>query len=357
MIKKHGSLYWLDIRVDGKRVRRSLKTGEQGLALERAREIERELRTPKGPGVELGTFLDRYLEWTRATKPASLRTEKPQIEFIRIWFRAAGVRTLGEISLPLVERFRAAVLAGDRRFKDGKPHEASRATANRYCALLRIVFNRARAWGVHTGTNPAAQLKFFPERGRRRPPTDAEVGKILAAAEELARRKHATPLQREGPALVRFVTNTGLRRSEALMLRWADVGDDEITIRGKGAKSRSIPLNEEARMVLASRVRGGAYVFDIPGRQGDSLMRRYAATIEAKSGVPFGMHALRHYFASKLLAAGVDVVTISQLLGHSAYMTTLLYAHSSPRLMKEAVDTLTGHRTHLSKRAKAKKPL
>jgi site-specific recombinase XerD len=48
-----------------------------------------------------------------------------------------------------------------------------------------------------------------------------------------------------------------------------------------------------------------------------------------------------HAFASRLLAAGVDVVTISQLLGHSAATVTLLYTHTNPRLMRQAVDTLS----------------
>ena len=43
MIKKHGRYYWLDIWIEGKRVRRSLKTTEHGLALEKARDIKNEL--------------------------------------------------------------------------------------------------------------------------------------------------------------------------------------------------------------------------------------------------------------------------------------------------------------------------
>jgi site-specific recombinase XerD len=57
----------------------------------------------------------------------------------------------------------------------------------------------------------------------------------------------------------------------------------------------------------------------------------------------FHLHLLRHAFASKLLASGVDVVTISDILGHGASMTTLLYSHSSPAQKRKAVDTLSGH--------------
>lgn len=255
MIKKHGSTYWLDIWVGKKRIRRSLKTDEYSLAIERARDITLELKRGRVGGTELGPLLDRYLEWAGQTKPSSLRTEGPQISFIRSWFSNAGLFTLEAVRLADVEHFRATVMARDRRYKDDQRHEASRTTANRHCALLRIVFNRAKDWGLFSGENPVSRLKFFPERGKRRPPSDEEISRIIAAADDLARRKQPTQLQREAPDLLRFIINTGLRKSEALMLRWADIGEDEIIVRGKGARMRSVPSNAEARAVLARRAR------------------------------------------------------------------------------------------------------
>lgn len=341
MIKKCGKFYRLDIWCGKHRVRRSLRTDERALALDRAREIERELRTPKPKGLLLAEFIPKYLEWAKQTKPSSEGTEKYRMPVIKSWFNNAGILTLEGITAYHVEQFRTYVMT---RHVGHTDKTIGRTTANRYLALIRSMFNKAKDWGEFTGDNPVSRVKFYREGTKIRPLTEAEVTAILAATDALAARKHATPLQREAPALFRFILNTGLRKSEALMLRWADIGDDAITVKGKGGKVRTIPLNSEAAEIFKKRQRLSQFVFDIPGRMSGSLLRRLTATISKNAGVAFHVHLLRHHFCSKLLAAGVDVVTISQLAGHSAFMTTLLYAHSNPGLMRRAVDTLPRHR-------------
>jgi len=64
MIKKHGPHYWLDIRVNGRRIRRSLKTGERALAIERARDISREIQKEYArKDIRISEFSAKYLEW------------------------------------------------------------------------------------------------------------------------------------------------------------------------------------------------------------------------------------------------------------------------------------------------------
>ena len=342
MIKKHGKFYRLDIWLGKKRVRRSLRTDERALALDRAREIERELRTPRPKGLLLAEFSKKYLEWAKQTKPSSEGTEKYRMPVIKSWFNNAGIMTLEGITAYHVEQFRAYVMTRSVGHTD---KTIGRTTANRYLALIRSMFNKAKDWGEFAGDNPVSRVKFYREGTKIRPLTEAEVTAIISATDALAARKHATPLQREAPALFRFILNTGLRKSEALMLRWADIGDDSITVKGKGGKVRTIPLNVEAAAILAGRRREGQFVFQIPGRTSGSLLRRLTATISKNTGIRFHVHLLRHVFASRLIAAGVDIVTVGSLLGHGAAMVTLLYTHSNPGLMRRAVDTLPRHRT------------
>ena len=346
-IRKHGRFYRLDIWVGKKRVRRSLRTDERALALDRAREIERELRTPRPKGLLLAEFSKKYLEWAKQTKPSSEGTEKYRMPVIKSWFNNAGILTLEGITTYSVEQFRASLLT--RRIGD-TARTIGRTTANRYLALIRSMCNKAKDWGEFTGDNPVSRVKFYREGTKIRPLTEAEVATVLSATDALAARKHATPLQREAPALFRFILNTGLRKSEALMLRWADVGDDAITVKGKGGKARTIPLNAEAVEIFKKRQRLSQFVFDIPGRTSGSLLRRLTATIAKNAQVPFHVHLFRHVFASRLIAAGVDIVTVGSLLGHGAAMVTLLYTHSNPGLMRRAVDTLPGHRHNPKKR-------
>ena len=347
MIKKHGRVFWLDLWCGKKRVRRSLHTSEYALAIERARDVALALRKPKQAGVDIAEFATRYEEWARQTKPSSAGTEKYRMPVIRAWLYNAGLSTLEVITPYHIEQFRAYVMTRAVGHTDKK---IGRTTANRYLALIRSMFNKAKDWGEFTGDNPVSRVKLYREGTKIRPLTEVEVTAILAATDTLAARKHATPLQREAPALFRFILNTGLRTSEALTLRWADIGDDAITVKGKGGKVRTIPLNAEATAILQKRQRVSQFVYDIPGRTSGSILRKLTATISKNAGVAFHVHLLRHVFASRLIAAGVDIVTVGGLLGHGAAMTTLLYTHSNPGLMRRAVDTLPGNRNNPKKR-------
>jgi integrase len=204
------------------------------------------------------------------------------------------------------------------------------------------MFNKARDWGEFSGENPVSRVKFFREGGKVRPLSEADIATVLDAAQAISADKFTSPMGRALYDVCRLVLNTGLRRSEALNLRWVDIIDDELRIRGKGGKVRMVPLNAEARRIITGRARLTPYLFDVPNRNSSDVMRRVSETVARRTKAPFHIHLLRHAFASRLLAAGVDVVTISHILGHSAVMTALLYTHSNPKLMREAVTKL-GH--------------
>jgi integrase/recombinase XerD len=130
----------------------------------------------------------------------------------------------------------------------------------------------------------------------------------------------------------------GLRLSEAAQLRIPDIGSQRMQLNiasGKGNKQRLIPLSP--RLLTALRVywktyRPTDYLF--PGKTPN---RPYAATsiqkaikVSAKKAnirKNVTPHVLRHSYATGLLEAGVDILTISRLLGHSSFTTTMVYLH------------------------------
>ncbi|MDP6719181.1 MAG: site-specific integrase [Pirellulaceae bacterium] len=130
----------------------------------------------------------------------------------------------------------------------------------------------------------------------------------------------------------------GLRLAECSHLQIADIDSARMQLRvahGKGAKERHVPLSPrllEALREYWKKYRPQSYLF-----AGKTPDKPYAATsiqkaIKAsakKAGIKKSVHphVLRHSYATGLLEAGVDILTISRLLGHASFTTTMVYLH------------------------------
>lgn len=144
-----------------------------------------------------------------------------------------------------------------------------------------------------------------------------------------------------GKALAELLYGSGLRISEALALDVKDIDSAHAAVRvlGKGARERVCPLSETcqdalsiwlaARPGIANPSESALFV----GNRGKRLNRRQAGRIIANLCAGAGLnktvspHGLRHSFASHLLAAGADMRSVQELLGHSRLATTQRYTH------------------------------
>lgn len=184
-----------------------------------------------------------------------------------------------------------------------------------------------------------------PQDLTARPPrwlTREELQAVYAA--ELEPRKSQDPedqdLRRRYRWTWQLLANTGLRRAEALALRWRDVGKEEIRVvsepgaRTKSARWRIVPVTPGASAALAA-LQGGDLV--LPGVAATSLSRAFARSAE-RAGCPCGIHALRHTYCSHLVQAGVPLLTVATLAGHSSVLVTQRhYAHLAPGHLRAAV--------------------
>ena len=150
-------------------------------------------------------------------------------------------------------------------------------------------------------------------------------------------------------AVLALLYGCGLRISEALGLKRKDVdgGRDALTVTGKGNKARMVPLLPQVAELIADYVRLCPY--DLPakgplfvGEKGKPLSPRIIQlTMERLRGAldlpeTATPHALRHSFATHLLARGGDLRSIQELLGHASLSTTQVYTGVDAERLLEA---------------------
>jgi integrase/recombinase XerC len=151
-------------------------------------------------------------------------------------------------------------------------------------------------------------------------------------------------------AVLALLYGSGLRISEALSLRRKDVppagAGDTLTVTGKGNKQRMVPVLQQVLTSIADYVAlcpltlpadGPLFI----GARGGALSSRVVQLTMARLRGALGLaatatpHALRHSFASHLLARGGDLRSIQELLGHASLSTTQIYtAVDSERLLE-----------------------
>ncbi|MFG1464983.1 tyrosine recombinase XerC [Xanthobacter sp. DSM 24535] len=141
-------------------------------------------------------------------------------------------------------------------------------------------------------------------------------------------------------AVLALLYGAGLRISEALGLRAGQIPEDgaidHITVLGKGNKTRMVPLIAPVRAAVSDYVRACPYPLEADGplfvgtRGGPLSPRIVQLAVERMRGA-LGLpdsatpHALRHSFATHLLARGGDLRAIQELLGHASLSTTQIY--------------------------------
>jgi integrase/recombinase XerC len=178
-------------------------------------------------------------------------------------------------------------------------------------------------------------------------PLAASAAKRVVDAELRAGETRAPWIVARDAAVLALLYGAGLRVSEALGLKRRDVdaASDAITVTGKGNKTRMVPLLPQVNRLIASYVAlcpvdpgpGGPLFI---GARGGPLKPRVVqlamARLRGALGLPDSAtpHALRHSFATHLLARGGDLRAIQELLGHASLSTTQIYtAVDSDRLL------------------------
>ncbi|MQA08824.1 MAG: tyrosine-type recombinase/integrase [Pseudonocardiaceae bacterium] len=241
----------------------------------------------------------------------------------------------------------------DHRCGPHECHPLAPSTVRRIHFLLSGAFKRAVRWGW-LSTNPASTAEPPPEpKPNPQPPIATDAARILNAAWE----------DPDWHAFVWLAMTTGSRRAELCALRWRHVdlrvgtlsvyrsidqdGSETSEKDTKTHQHRRIALNpetvavlsahkvrcEERAATLETKLTPDAFIFSLAPDgsvepKPDTMTQRYGRLAD-RLGINTTLHKLRHYSATELISAGVDVRTVGGRLGHGGGGSTTLKVYSA----------------------------
>lgn len=336
--------YWFRFNYKGQRIRKSsdvynkqdakdiacayrtqLAKGEVGIE-----EPEEPTPVPRFPQA-----MKDFLEWSEIEYAAHPNTHRRYVISSKALLKYFGSKTLDRITSDDGEKYkawRAKQKKAPQGKKSKKAHKATKqlrpATVNRELALLKHLFTRNDSI---VSRNPVKGVKFLEE--------DNEQTRVLNAEEEkLYLLAASQPLQ----DIATLMLETGCRPEEVCRIRRENVHLDQGYLfnpygKTKAAK-RKVPLNSTATAILSKRLEKakGDYLF--PGRLAAGMKPEdagpivkvnaaHTAAVKRSKVAPFRLYDCRHTWATRAAQAGVDLVTLAAMLGHSKINMVMRYAH------------------------------
>lgn len=317
------------------------------LMLKKAEQAARNEYRCRGDGRSFGSWLTRWLENGQADIKRSSRRTYANLAR-RILPRLGGV-ALKDITPDIVRGF----------LEDMERDGLSASTVGAAYRLLSAAMRAAQDEGL-ISANPCRRIR--PQRAEHREQrvlSRSEQDMVCAAAMG----------EKDLPALLSLYT--GMRLGEICALKWRDVDWEKraISVRrtvqrlaggDSGARTalaidapksqssrRTLPIPEFLMEKLRQMYGDGAagFIFGSGDRPAEprTVQRRFKRMAEKLGIEDAHFHTLRHSFATRLLELGVDVKTVSVLLGHGSAQTTLnFYAHSLMESQREALEKLAG---------------
>jgi len=286
--------------------------------------------------------VEEWLTWLATEKgrvPSTLAAYRRDVRRWWRWLRARGL-DLGDVREPDVEAYIA-----DLRDAGLAPATVARAVV--------AVRSRHRFLAVegHTASDPGALVEApRVPAGLPKALTEDEVAALLDAVQG------DDPVARRDRAMLEVLYATGLRISELVGLRLADLDLESGLLRafGKGSRERMVPIGTPATAALVAWLGPGGRPALVPerwarrgdadavflNRRGGRLTRQGAWLVVKRWATEAGLahklspHVLRHSCATHMLERGADIRAVQEMLGHASISTTQVYTRvSTERLL------------------------
>ncbi len=219
-----------------------------------------------------------------------------------------------------------------------------KSTVSRKLSAVRGLLKFCRSEGLIMSS--PAELLVSPKQPRKLPVVlrPSEVESFLEAIDA------ASPLGLRDRAIFELLYGSGLRSEEVTLLDIVsiDFEQEEVTVRGKGHRTRIVPVGEVALQAVWEYLQkgrpelvctqgnegkniGALFLSSRGKRLGTSDIRRRTIKYVRRAAVKQGTssHVFRHCFATHLLEGGADLRAVQELLGHASISTTQRYTHVS----------------------------
>lgn len=327
---KRKKVYYTDDWDRGKRIRKSLGPDKR-----RAEQLYRDFRSslharklgiiPKDISWE--SFKERYLEFCRTNKVE--QTVYRDTKAFSMMREALYARHLSDVTPEFLERLKA-------KWKE-QNHKQSMIT--RAIKSIKTAMRKAEEWKWVEVQNWTT-VKVPEPKGRLRYYSVEEYKDLLSFCHD------------HWLTAALLMGRAGLRSGEVRNLEWSDINFKDRTIwihpksfwKPKGwkadrPKERYVDMPDDLERHLKYLPVQQGFILGAKARH-QGVYEAYFRKLIAKAKLKGSAHTLRHTYASHLVSSGVPLETVGELLGHSDYRTTKIYAHLMPYARRAGVDKL-----------------
>lgn len=286
---------------------------------------------PEKPQAEELTFAKFFDEHYYPYVVSRKRSHKRDKELAVRVTRAMGSKKLSEINRLMLTNFHTSLLNEDK---------LAPATCDLHIRFIKHALALAVDWSM-LEKNVASRFPMFNVDNRSNDfLSDTELQRFVQTVQASENKVIAN--------LILFMLSSGMRMTEAMTIKWADLNMDNrtISIPARNAKSRrlkSIPMGDMAAEAILSQsaARGDCEFVWVNPKTGERYKNVNKAfdVLRRRAGLPtFKIHGLRRTFATTLANAGTSINVIQQLLTHASPVTTDRYIRVSSKTLHDATN-------------------
>lgn len=320
--------WYVDFTFNKKRIRQfggyTKEQARMALAKLRIEKLDEKMgfKNSNHEDISFEQFANDFIDLYSKQNKKSWKRDETSLKSLKPFFKGKMIQDIGG---ELAERYKAR-----------RKTQVSPSTVNRELALLKTMFNKAVEWG-RLESSPLGNVRKFKEpNSKDRILSPDEMRDLIDRA-----NGHLKPI-------LIIALNCAMRKGEILSLKWENVNLSKRCIHiedSKSGRSKDVPMNNLVIEALSVIPQNSEYVFLNPqtGKPIKDVKTAFKKACEKAKIKGLRFHDLRHTSATRMVEVGVDLVTVSKILGHSTIQMTMRYAHPTPENMRLAVEKLADY--------------